>query len=87
MLERALLHPADSCSELNLDHFALNPHLLLPGGGRADFGLARSVRQPLEPLWNNGVVVTIWCVGCRAAAMLLVSQHSWMCFWRLHAAR
>ena len=27
---------------------------------RADFGLARSVRQPLEPLWNNGVVVTIW---------------------------
>jgi len=26
----------------------------------ADFGLARSVRQPLEPLWNNGVVVTIW---------------------------
>jgi hypothetical protein len=25
-----------------------------------DFGLARSVRQPLEPLCSNGVVVTIW---------------------------
>lgn len=38
----------------------------------ADFGLARSVRSPLRPLADNGVVVTIWY---RAPELLLGSSH------------
>lgn len=38
----------------------------------ADFGLTRVVREPLEPLWNNGVVVTIWY---RAPELLLDAKH------------
>lgn len=30
------------------------------------------MRQPLEPLWNNGVVVTIWY---RAPELLLDARH------------
>ena len=38
----------------------------------ADFGLARSVRAPLRPLSENGVVVTIWY---RAPELLLGAKH------------
>ncbi|GAB4821372.1 hypothetical protein N2152v2_008418 [Parachlorella kessleri] len=38
----------------------------------ADFGLTRVFREPLEPLWNNGVVVTIWY---RAPELLLDAKH------------
>ncbi|KAL4855931.1 Cyclin-dependent kinase E-1 [Chlorella vulgaris] len=56
-------------------HRDLKPSNILLEQGRlkiADFGLARSVRQPLEPLWNNGVVVTIWY---RAPELLLDARH------------
>ncbi|KAL4425063.1 hypothetical protein ABPG77_001841 [Micractinium sp. CCAP 211/92] len=56
-------------------HRDLKPSNILLEQGRlkiADFGLARSVRQPLEPLWNNGVVVTIWY---RAPELLLDAKH------------
>lgn len=34
----------------------------LPGCVKiADFGLARLVNEPLRPLFENGLVVTIWC--------------------------
>ena len=38
----------------------------------ADFGLARSVRAPLRPLAENGVVCTIWY---RAPELLLGARH------------
>jgi len=38
----------------------------------ADFGLARIFQSPLRPLWENGVVVTIWY---RAPELLLGSKH------------
>ena len=38
----------------------------------ADFGLARSLRAPLRPLADNGVVVTIWY---RAPELLLGARH------------
>ena len=38
----------------------------------ADFGLARSLRAPLRPLADNGVVVTIWY---RAPELLLGTRH------------
>lgn len=56
-------------------HRDLKPsNILLEQGSLkiADFGLGRSVRQPLEPLWNNGVVVTIWY---RAPELLLDARH------------
>ena len=38
----------------------------------ADFGLARVYREPLQPLFHNGIVVTIWY---RAPELLLDSKH------------
>lgn len=38
----------------------------------ADFGLARIFKNPLKPLSDNGVVVTIWY---RAPELLLQSHH------------
>jgi cyclin-dependent kinase 8/11 len=38
----------------------------------ADFGLARCVRDPLRPLADNGVVVTVWY---RAPELLLGARH------------
>lgn len=38
----------------------------------ADFGLARIFKDPLKPLSDNGVVVTIWY---RAPELLLCSNH------------
>jgi len=38
----------------------------------ADFGLARIFKDPLKPLSDNGVVVTIWY---RAPELLLASNH------------
>ena len=38
----------------------------------ADFGLARIFQNPLKPLSDNGVVVTIWY---RAPELLLNSNH------------
>jgi serine/threonine protein kinase len=38
----------------------------------ADFGLARIFQSPLRPLYENGVVVTIWY---RAPELLLGSKH------------
>jgi len=38
----------------------------------ADFGLARIYQSPLRPLWENGVVVTIWY---RAPELLLGCKH------------
>ncbi|KAL6771799.1 hypothetical protein ACKKBG_A27845 [Auxenochlorella protothecoides x Auxenochlorella symbiontica] len=61
-------------------HRDLKPsNLLLMGPGDehgtlkiADFGLARVFRNPLDPLWHNGVVVTIWY---RAPEVLLGARH------------
>ena len=38
----------------------------------ADFGLARIFRDPLRPLSENGVVVTVWY---RAPELLLQTNH------------
>jgi serine/threonine protein kinase len=38
----------------------------------ADFGLARIFQAPVRPLFENGVVVTIWY---RAPELLLGSKH------------
>src|SRR6516164_9761790 len=38
----------------------------------ADFGLARIFHSPIRPLFENGVVVTIWY---RAPELLLGSKH------------
>lgn len=63
-----------------LMHRDLKPsNILVMGPGEehgtlkiADFGLARVFRDPLEPLWNNGLVVTIWY---RAPELLLGARH------------
>jgi len=61
-------------------HRDMKPHnILVMGSGDevgqvkiADFGLARIFQDPLRPLADNGVVVTIWY---RAPELLLGAQH------------
>merc|ERR1712091_33384 len=61
-------------------HRDLKPsNILVMGAGAemgkvkiADFGLARSFQEPLQPLAENGVVVTIWY---RAPELLLGAKH------------
>lgn len=63
---------AHSLPPINAPHATQAPHTHQVYHLLADFGLARVFRDPLEPLWNNGVVVTIWY---RAPELLLDAKH------------